>query len=124
MSPRTRSVATPSVTGFSSEEEMKVRAYTNSCIVSAKAKMTTVRIPGTESGSTVFTKAPTTVQPSTMAASSISRGTDLKKPMNSQVQNGIVKVGYTSTSDQSESCKPSIDTTRDNGRKSNVGGTR
>src|SRR5215475_4709267 len=124
MSPRTRSVATPSVTGFSSEEEMKVRAYTNSCIVRVKAKMTTVRIAGTESGSTVFTKAPTTVQPSTMAASSISRGTDLKNPMNNQVQKGIVKVGYTSTSDHRESCNPSKDTTRDSGKNSNVGGTR
>src|SRR5215510_1513444 len=124
MSPRTRSVATPSVTGFSSDEEMKVRAYTNSCMVSVKAKMTTVSIPGIESGSTVFTKAPTAVHPSTIAASSISRGTDLKKPMNSQVQNGMVNVGYTRTSDQRESCKPSTDTTRDNGKKSNVGGTR
>jgi len=31
-----------------------------------------------------------TVQPSTIAASSISRGTDLKNPISSQVQNGMV----------------------------------
>src|SRR5215469_5440482 len=103
MSPRIKSVATPSVTGFSSEEEMNVSAYTNSCMVSVNAKMTTVRIAGSESGSTVFTKAPIMVQPSTIAASSISRGTDLKNPISSQVQNGIVKVGYTTTSDHSES---------------------
>src|SRR5580704_8057410 len=124
MSPRIRSVATPSVTGFSSDDEMNVRAYTNSCMVSVKAKMTTVRIAGTESGSTVFTNAPMMVQPSTIAASSISRGTDLKNPMNSQVQNGIVKVGYTRTRDHSESCSPSTETTRDSGRNSRVGGTR
>src|ERR1700693_1066851 len=118
MSPRTRSVATPRVTGFSSEDGMKVRAYTNSCMVSVNAKMTTVRIAGTDSGSTVFTNAPMTVHPSTIAASSISRGTDLKNPMNSQVQNGIVKVGYTSTRDHSESCSPNTETTRDSGRNS------
>src|SRR6266704_6639944 len=103
MSPRISSVATPRVTGFSSDEEMKVSAYTNSCRVSVNEKMTTVRIAGSESGRTVFTNAPMTVQPSTIAASSISRGTDLKNPISSQVQNGIVKVGYTTTSDHSES---------------------
>ena len=55
--------------------------------------MTTVRIAGREIGRIVLKKAPTTVQPSTIAASSISRGIDLKKPISSQVQNGIVKVG-------------------------------
>src|SRR6516225_4256800 len=124
MSPRMRSVATPSVTGFSSEEEMKVRAYTNSCMVRVKVKMITVRIAGTDSGSTVFTNAPNTVQPSTIAASSLSRGTDLKNPISSQVQNGIVKVGYTTTSDHSESCRPKSETSRDSGRNSSVGGTR
>src|SRR5215475_6530954 len=43
--------------------------------------MITVSIAGSESGSTVFTNAPSTVQPSTIAASSISRGTDLKNPI-------------------------------------------
>src|SRR5437016_9494925 len=93
ISPRIKYVATPKVTGFSLEEEMKVSAYTNSCTVSVNAKITTVRMAGTERGRTVFTNAPTTVQPSTIAASSISRGTDLKKPISSQVQNGMVKVG-------------------------------
>src|SRR5262252_3340258 len=93
-------------------------------MVRVKAKMITVRIAGTDSGSTVFTNAPNTVQPSTTAASSISRGTDLKNPISSQVQNGIVKVGYTTTSDHSESCSPNAVTTRDSGRNSSVGGTR
>jgi hypothetical protein len=38
-------------------------------------------------------KAPNTLHPSTIAASSISRAIALKKPINSQVQKGIVKVG-------------------------------
>ena len=46
-----------------------------------------------ESGSTILTKLPNRLQPSTIAAASISRGTVLKKPISSQVQNGIVKVG-------------------------------
>src|ERR1700730_10638639 len=103
---------------------MKVSAYTNSCAVSVNAKITTVRMAGTERGRTVFTNAPTTVQPSTIAASSISRGTDLKKPISSQVQNGMVKVGYKTTSDHIESASPSSETTRDSGRNSSVGGTR
>src|SRR6516165_4866331 len=118
-----RSVATPSVTGFSSDAEMKVSAYTNSCMVSVNAKMTTVRTAGSESGRIVFANAPTTVQPSTIAASSISRGIDLKNPISSQVQNGMVNVGYTTTSDHTESWSPSRVTTRDSGRNSNVGGT-
>ena len=59
-----------------------------------------------------------------MAASSSSRGMDLKKPIRSQVENGIVKLGYTTTSDQSVSCRPSAATTRESGMKSSVGGTR
>src|ERR1044071_5540060 len=96
----------------------------NSCIVSVKVKMTTVRIPGTDTGRITFTNAPRRLQPSTIAASSIALGTDLKKPIISQVQNGIVKVGYTSASDQSESCRPRREITRESGRKSSVGGTR
>lgn len=55
--------------------------------------MTTVRRPGTDSGSTIRTIAPTRPQPSTMADSSTSLGSDLKKPMRSHVQNGTVNVG-------------------------------
>jgi hypothetical protein len=40
-----------------------------------------------------LTKAPNKLQPSTIAASSISIGTPLKNPISNQVQNGIVKVG-------------------------------
>src|SRR5260370_28697873 len=116
MSPRIRSVATPSVTGFSSDEEIKVSAYTNSWMVSVNAKITTVRMAGSDSGRIVLTNAPTRVQPSTIAASSISRGTDLKNPMSSQGQNGMVKVGEITTSDHRESLSPHNVTHRDSGR--------
>jgi hypothetical protein len=72
---------------------MKVRAYTNSWVTSVKVKITTVRIPETEIGITSFKKAWNRVRPSTMAASSSSGGIDLKKPMSSQVEKGIVKLG-------------------------------
>ncbi len=55
--------------------------------------MTMVRIAGSDNGNTILIKAPNRLQPSTIAASSISRGTARKKPISSQVQNGIVKVG-------------------------------
>ena len=59
-----------------------------------------------------------------MAASSISNGTVLKKPMSSHVQNGIVRVGYTTTSDHQESCRSSKLTTRASGMNRMMPGTR
>src|SRR5689334_25330108 len=123
-SPRTRSVVTPSVIGFWSDDDTKVSAYTNSCSVNVKVKITTVRMPGSDSGIAILMKAPNRLQPSTIAASSISTGSDLKKPIKSQVQNGMVKVGYTTTSAHIEFCRPSSAMTRDSGRNSSVGGTR
>ena len=58
-----------------------------------KVKITTVRMPGSDSGIAILMKAPNRLQPSTIAASSISGGMALKNPISSQVQNGIVKVG-------------------------------
>ena len=55
--------------------------------------MTTVRIPETEIGTTIFRNAPKRVRPSTIAASSSSLGIDLKKPISSQIEKGIVMVG-------------------------------
>src|SRR5579871_4772518 len=92
-SPRTRSVVTPSVIGFWSVADMNVSAYTNSCKVRVKVKITTVRMAGTDSGTTILMKAPNRLQPSTIAASSISGGIALKNPINSQVQKGMVNVG-------------------------------
>ena len=49
---------------------------------------------------------------------------DLKKPIRSQIENGIVMLGYTSTTEKIESCRPSSATTRESGMKSSVGGIR
>src|SRR5438132_845400 len=123
-SPRMRSVTTPRVTIFSSESDTNVSAYTYSCITSVNANIPTVRMPGMLTGSTMRNIAPSRLQPSTRAASVISRGTFLKKPISSQVQNGIVKVGYTTTSAHRVFTRPSPTTSCDSGRNSNVGGTR
>src|SRR5947209_10280018 len=93
-------------------------------MTSVKAKMAIVRIPGMLTGSTIRNIAPSRLHPSTRAASVISRGTFLKKPMSSQVQNGIVKVGYTSTRAQRVLTRPRPTTSCDSGRNSSVGGTR
>src|SRR5262249_28031134 len=103
---------------------MKVSAYVNSWIVRVKAKMTADRMPASEIGMTICTMARARLQPSTMAASSMSLGTDLKKPMSSHTQNGMVNEGYTSTSDHSVSCSPSAATMRDIGMNRSVEGTR
>src|SRR5438067_10845916 len=95
-------------------EERNVNAYTNSWVTSVTVKITTVRIPDVEIGITILTKAPKRVRPSTMAASSSSLGIDLKKPIRSQTENGMVMLGYTSTRDQMVSCSPRLATTRDN----------
>src|SRR6476469_9502847 len=92
-SPRIRSVDTPSVIGFWSDDETKVSAYTNSCKVNVKVKITNLRIAGSDSGIAILMKAPNRLQPSTIAASSISTGSALKNPISSQEQNGMVKVG-------------------------------
>src|SRR5581483_2130001 len=104
--------------------EMNVIAYTNSCVLSVNEKITTVRTPATEIGTTIRAKAPSRLHPSIIAASSRSFGMALKNPIRSQVQNGIVNDGYTSTSDQSESCRPRSAIRRDIGMNRRVGGTR
>src|SRR5712692_9483077 len=103
---------------------MKVKAYTNSCVTSVNVKITTVRIPDVDIGIMSLTNAPQRERPSTIAASSRSRGIDLKKPMSSQVEKGMVKLGYTTMIDQSESCRWSSETTFDSGMKRSVGGMR
>src|SRR5512132_1351817 len=99
------SVATPSGTGFCSEIDTNASEYRKSCIDSVNEKMIEVMIPGQLTGSTTRSSAPSWPQPSSMAASSISNGTVLKKPMSNQVQNGIVNVGYTTTRAHHESCR-------------------
>ena len=72
---------------------MNVRAYTNSWVTRVKAKITTVRIPEVDIGIINFTNAPQRERPSTIAASSRSRGIDLKNPISSHVEKGMVKLG-------------------------------
>src|SRR5438105_15028818 len=92
-SPRIRSVGTPTVNVRLVELEMKVIAYTNSFTTRENVKITTVRIPGIEIGITILTSAPRREQPSISAASSSSWGIDLKKPIISQIANGMVNEG-------------------------------
>src|SRR5438445_12732347 len=86
--------------------------------------MQIVRIPGTERGRTTRNMAPRRLQPSTRAASVISRGTFLKKPIRSQVQNGIVNVGQTTASDHWLLLRPKPAPSWESGRNRSVGGTR
>ena len=65
----------------------------NSFTQSENAKITTVRIPGSETGKTILRSARSREQPSTRAASSSSCGIVLKNPISSQVANGIVNDG-------------------------------
>ena len=72
--------------------------------------MTVVRSPGHRHREDHARKRAEARCPSIIAASSTSLGMTLKKPIRSQVQKGTVKLGYTSTSDQSVSWRPSIAT--------------
>src|SRR2546423_1027548 len=83
--------------------------------------MQMVRIPGTERGRTTRNIAPSRLQPSTRAASVISRGTFLKKPIRSHVQKGIVNVGYTSASDHLLLLSPNPATSWESGRDESGG---
>src|SRR6266540_5322317 len=92
-SPRMRSVGTPAEIVRCVDPEMKVIAYTNSFTQSENEKITTVRIPGSETGKITCQSDFNLEQPSTSAASSSSRGIVLKNPIRSQVEKGIVKDG-------------------------------
>ena len=63
-------------------------AYRNSFQAWVNEKNVTTTRAGSDIGSTIRTRAPTRLHPSTRAASSRSNGTDLKYPIKSQVQNG------------------------------------
>src|SRR5436190_20076020 len=122
--PPISSVATPSGTGFCSEMDTKASEYRTSCMDSVNEKITAVITPGQLTGSTTRSSAPNWLHPSIIAASSISNGTVLKNPMRSHVQNGIVKVGYTTTSDHQESWRWSSITTRGSGMNRMMADTR
>ena len=64
----------------------------NSLAVRVNAKTTTATMPGNVSGTTTR-EAPSLLYPSTIACSSMSFGMDLRKPIRSQIDTGIVMVG-------------------------------
>ena len=61
------------------------------------AKTDVATSPGATSGSRIFTKAPSRVLPSTIAASSRSFGIPRMKPRSVQMQNGSTNVRYVMT---------------------------
>src|SRR5437773_12505462 len=91
---------------------------------SVNEKITDVITPGQLTGSTTRRSAPNWPHPSIIAASSISNGTVVKNPMRGQVQNGIVKVGDTTTSDHQVSWRPRSLTTRGSGVSRMIDGAR
>ena len=124
MSPRISSENTPTVMVLSSAGETKTSAYRNSFQDSVKANSAAQITTGTATGSRIRTRVWSRLQPSSMAHSSISRGTVRKYPSSSQVQNGTRNVGYVTTSAHRLSERPSRFTTVLRGRKSSDGGTR
>ncbi len=72
----------------------KTYAMMNSFQAWMKAKIEVATRPGATSGSRMRTKAPNRVEPSTIAASSSSRGTPCMKPRSVQTVNGSTKVRY------------------------------
>ncbi len=64
----------------------------NSFQARMNAKIDVATRPGATSGSRMRQKAPKRVEPSTIAASSSSRGTPMTKPRSVQTQNGSTKV--------------------------------
>ncbi len=62
------------------------------------AKIDVATRPGATSGSRIFTNAPKRLLPSTIAASSRSRGMPMMKPRSVQIENGSTKVRYVTIS--------------------------
>src|SRR6185369_13575039 len=96
----------------------------NSFHDSVNAKMPAEINPGTESGRMIFHRIWKRVAPSIKAHSSSSYGMVRKYPINSQVQNGIRKVGYVRISAQRVSNRPSWNTRWASGMNRIEGGTR
>src|SRR2546426_9633934 len=124
MSPRISSEYTPTVMVLSWAGETNTSAYRNSVHDSVKANRAAQMTPGTATGSRIRSIVCTRLQPSSIAHSSISRGTVRKYPISSHVQKGTRKVGYVTTSDHRLSESPRRLTTVVSGRKSSEGGTR
>src|SRR5579859_5961265 len=103
---------------------MKTRAYKNSFHDSVNEKSATTATAGSEMGIVTRRSAPRRVQPSIRAASSSSAGMLLKYPTSSHVQNGTVKLRYTSIRLWILFARSSVDTIVNIGMKSSEDGTR
>src|SRR5207237_1696546 len=71
---------------------MRAKMYSFQLVM--KAKIDVATSPGATSGRRIFTKAPSRLEPSTIAASSSSRGIPSRKPRRVQTENGSTKVMY------------------------------
>ena len=77
----------PQVIVLSASDWIKIRAITYSFHARTKEKIATVASPGVEIGKIMRKNEPNWLQPSIIADSSISNGTESKKPLRSQMQN-------------------------------------
>ena len=84
--------------------------------------MAVATIPGMTRGSTILTKVCTLLAPSTLAASSIPRGTVLKKPTSIHTAYGTLKERYTMTRPTLVLTNPSFAITMEYGIASRIGG--
>src|SRR5699024_7200845 len=81
-------------TGIFSELFINSKANKNSFQVFIKVNIAVATIPGATIGKTICKKVLNFPAPSTLDDSSISNGTDLKKPINIQIANGMEKDKY------------------------------
>ena len=102
----------PTVNGFRDGSAMSVSATMYSFQAAMKAKITAVTMAGSESGSTTRASVRSRPQPSTAAASSISRGIVAKNARRIQTANARLKAAlvkmraaYVSTSPSSKNCR-------------------
>src|SRR5207237_8575393 len=84
----------PTVSGLRSGAVISVRATMYSFQAAMKAKITAVTSPGSDSGRITRMRTPGRPQPSTAAASSISRGIDAKNARRIQMANARLKAAF------------------------------
>src|ERR671915_320626 len=81
-------VGMTTVTGWVEASKANVLAKRKSLQAKMKVRIAVVNTPGAESGTITFQKACSVVAPSTLAASSRSKGSSLKKATRSQTVSG------------------------------------
>src|SRR5579884_921446 len=123
-SPVTSSMIEPTGTVSFSGEVMNTSAYRYSFQDSVNANTVEEKMPGSDSGSTIFHSTARRFAPSIRALSSMSCGMERKKPISSHVQNGMRNVGYVSTSAHRLSKRRRWKMMSASGMKRMIGGTR